>query len=115
MSVYARIKTALDPLKILLNMITFVGNNKPDEYIVYSIIDSPNKTSADGRVTGVSTRVQIDYMTRSPNKLSDIGGKIEKNLLDAGFMRVGNPRDNYDTSSRYYYRQQDFRYYERRD
>lgn len=115
MSVYSKIKTALASLEIPLNMITYVGSTKPNDYIVYSIIDAPNKTNADGKVTGVSIRVQVDYMTKTSNKINSIGQQIETLMLNAGFMRVGNSRDNYDNSSGYYYRQQDFRYYERRN
>lgn len=115
MSVYSKIKAALVPLNIDLNMITCTKSPKPNDYIVYSIIDSPNKTSSDGKITGMSTRVQVDFNTKTASKIVDIGEQIENLLLNVGFMRIGNSRDNYEPSSGYYYRQQDFRYYERRD
>lgn len=115
MNVYALLKTALTPLNIDLNLITCTKSPKPNDYIVYSIIDAPNKTGADGKITGVSTRIQVDYNTKMASKIISTGEQIESLLLNAGFMRVGNPRDNYDINSGYFYRQQDFRYYERRN
>jgi hypothetical protein len=112
--VYALTKTALAPLKIPLFMITCASSTRPDEYITYTIIDAPNKTGSDGIVTGTSIRIQVDYMTKKSTNIESKGSQIEDLMLQAGFLRVGNSRDNYDFSSGYYYRQQDFRYYERR-
>jgi hypothetical protein len=114
MSAYSKVKTALTPLGISLNLITCNVSPKPDDYIVYSQIDAPNKTAADGKVTGVSYRIQVDYMTKKQGNIVPIGEKIETLMLEAGFMRVGDSRDSYDSQSSYYYRQQDFRLYERR-
>lgn len=114
MKVYALTKTALAPLNIPLYLLTCTLATKPNEYITYSLIDAPNKTGAEGKVTGVSSRIQVDYMTKTMANIEPTGSKIEEYMLNAGFMRVGNPRDNYDSQSGYYYRQQDFRYYERR-
>lgn len=113
MSVYSLVKTALTPLDIPLAAINFSGD--VDDYIVYSIIDSPNTTVADNKVTGVSTRIQVDFNTKTGSKIPLIGEQIEDLLINDGFMRVGNRRDNYDPSSQYFYCHQDFRYYERKD
>lgn len=115
MSIYAVTKIALTPLNIPLYLITCTASTKPTEYITYKIIDSPNKTTGDGKVTGVSTRIQVDYMTKTMANIEPKGSQIEDLMLQAGFLRVGNPRDNYDSNTGHWYRQQDFRYYERRD
>jgi hypothetical protein len=115
MSVYSKIKATLSVLSISLNLIECTTSPKPSDYIVYSQVDAPNKTGADGKVTGVSIRVQVDFNTKTASKIDDIGTKIETLMLDAGFMRVGRIREGYDESVQYFYRQQDFRYYERRD
>lgn len=112
MSVYSLVKETLAPLNIPLAAINFSGDM--DDYIVYSIIDNPNITIADGKVTGVSTRIQVDFNTKEGNKISLIGEQIENLLIDAGFMRVGNRKDAYDPDSQYFYCHQDFRFYERR-
>lgn len=114
MSVYALAKTALAPLNIDYNMITCAKKPKPEEYIVCKIISAPNKTGTDGKITGISVRIQVDYNTKTAGNIEPIGSQIESLMLSAGFLRVGNPRDSYDVNSGYYYRQQDFRYYERR-
>ena len=111
MSVYSLVKTALTPLSIPLAAISFIG--QADDYIVYSIIDSPNTTIADGKVTGASTRIQVDFNTKTGSKIPLIGEQIEDLLINTGFMRVGNRKDAYDPSSQYFYCHQDFRFYER--
>lgn len=113
LSVYKLINDVLTPLNIPLASISFVGD--ADDYIVYSIIDSPNTTVADGKVTGVSTRVQVDFNTKTNSKIPIVAEQIENLLIDAGFMRVGDRKDAYDPSSKYFYCHQDFRYYERKD
>lgn len=114
MKVYALTKTALTPLNIPVYLISCTLAIKPIEYITYSLIDAPNKTNGDGKVTGISARIQVDFMTKTMANIEPKGSQIEDLMLNARFMRVGNPRDNYDMSTGYYYRQQDFRYYERR-
>lgn len=111
MSIYSLINTVLKPLNIEMSAINYIG--QADDYIVYSIIDSPNTTMADGKITGVSTRIQVDFNTKTSSKIDNIGTQIETLLLNAGFMRVGNRNDNFDPNSQYFYCHQDFRYYER--
>lgn len=113
MSVYSLVKIALTPLNIPLEAISFTG--QADDYIVYSIIDSPNTTVSDNKVTGASTRIQVDFNTKTGSKIPAIGEQIEELLINSGFMRVGNRKDDYDPNSKYFYCHQDFRYYERKD
>lgn len=91
------------------------GEQLPDTFIVYFLVDDSGKTWADGKETSKSTRIQVSLFFKKKSIYQTIPDQIETTFIQGGFLRVGSGRIPYSESTEHYGWRCDFRYYEGRN
>lgn len=112
MSIWERVYAALDGLGLPLAASVYIpesGEELPDSYIVYFMVDDPAEQHADNVEKLRQYRMQVSYYSRSGLvSMPDIVGA----MLAAGFTRLPGRELPYNPDTRHFGIALDFAYLE---
>ena len=85
------------------------GEQLPNTFVTYQLIDSPNASHADNRPTSTTYRVQVNLYSRDPELVQGADVAFRAALIPAGYMRAGGRGLPYNTATGHYGFTSDYR------
>jgi hypothetical protein len=102
MSVFERVKTALQPLGVPFATDQYLvesGDELPDLFLVYSLVSSPPLQHAEDKETMRTNRVQVSIYNR--NGLTSLPN-VDGAMTAAGFQRGPRTKVPYNPATRHF-------------
>lgn len=88
------------------------GATRPETFITYQLIDSPNNTHYDNAPASTTYRIQLTLYSKKPSLKQGADALFKSVLLPAGFLRASGRDLPFDSKTGHYAYTSDYRYYE---